>query len=55
MQLPDRETKSPRRAENLESLRKFWLEALADDSPGIPAEEVFLRLERKYKIAVGQG
>jgi hypothetical protein len=55
MQAPDQDREPPRRAENLEILRNLWREALTDDSPGVPAEEVFLRLERKYKIEVGQG
>jgi antitoxin ParD1/3/4 len=29
-------------------LKRIWEEAMKDDSPGIPAEEVMERLERKY-------
>ncbi len=51
MRAPDQERERPRRAENPESLRRLWLEALTDDSAGVSAEEVFLRLERKYQGA----
>ena len=29
-------------------LRKLWQEALADNAPGVPADQVFEALERKY-------
>lgn len=29
-------------------LRHLWQEALADNSPGVPADQVFEALERKY-------
>jgi hypothetical protein len=54
MQPPNQETERPRRDENLESLRKLWLEALVDGSPGIRPQEVFLRLERKYQAAANR-
>lgn len=49
METPDQEKKGPGRADHAKTLRDVWHEALGDDSSGIPAEEVFLRLERKYK------
>ncbi|MGI4758813.1 MAG: ribbon-helix-helix domain-containing protein [Janthinobacterium lividum] len=33
----------------LEELRELWLEARQDNTPGIPAEDVLDRLERKYQ------
>ncbi len=33
----------------LEELRELWLEARKDDMPGVPAENVLDRLERKYQ------
>ena len=54
MQAPDQEKNRPRRADCAKTLRELWQETLTDDSVGIPAEEVFLRLERKYKIAVDE-
>ena len=33
----------------LEELRELWLEARKDDTPGVPAEDVLDRLERKYQ------
>lgn len=33
----------------LEELRELWLEARKDDAPGVPAEDVLDRLERKYQ------
>lgn len=37
------------RLEGIEELRRVWTEALEDKSPGIPAEAVLDRLERKYR------
>ena len=37
------------RLQGAAELRKLWREALSDKSPGIPAEEVLDRLERKYR------
>jgi antitoxin ParD1/3/4 len=37
------------RQQGVEELRQLWREALADKIPGIPAEEVLGRLERKYQ------
>ena len=54
MQMPDQEKKRPGRADCAKTLREAWQETLTDDSVGTPAEEVFLRLERKYQIAAGQ-
>jgi hypothetical protein len=54
MQMPDQEKKRPGRADYAKTLREVWQEALTDNSAGIPAEEIFLRLERKYQIAAGQ-
>ena len=33
----------------LEELRELWLEARKDNTPGVPAEDVLDRLERKYQ------
>ncbi len=33
----------------LEDLRELWLEARKDNTPGVPAEDVLDRLERKYQ------
>jgi antitoxin ParD1/3/4 len=37
------------RQQGVEELRQLWREALADKTPGTPAEEVLGRLERKYQ------
>ena len=37
------------RANSLDDLRKIWQEARADKSPGVDPDEVFDRLERKYR------
>lgn len=34
----------------LAELRQMWQQARADQSPGVPAEEVLDRLERKYQV-----
>jgi hypothetical protein len=54
MQVPNQEKKRPGRADYAKTLREVWHEALTNDPAGIPAEEVFLRLERKYQIAADQ-
>lgn len=33
----------------LEELRQLWLEARNNNAPGVPAEDVLGRLERKYQ------
>lgn len=33
----------------IEELRRVWLEARNNDTPGLPAEDVLDRLERKYQ------
>ena len=33
----------------LEELRQLWLDARKDNTPGVPAEDVLDRLERKYQ------
>lgn len=33
----------------LEELRQLWLEARNNNAPGVPAEDVLDRLERKYQ------
>ncbi len=35
--------------EGLKELRKFWQQALEDNSPGVDADQVLTRLERKYQ------
>ncbi len=37
------------RQQDVTELRSLWLEALNDKSPGVPAEDVLDRLERKYQ------
>lgn len=37
------------RQQGVADLRKVWQEALADASPGLAADEVLDRLERKYR------
>ncbi|MSQ70320.1 MAG: ribbon-helix-helix protein, CopG family [Betaproteobacteria bacterium] len=37
------------RQQGVAELRLLWQEALGSSSPGIPAEEVLARLERKYQ------
>ena len=44
------------RQQGIEELRRIWQQAMEDTSPGIPADEVLDRLERKYQaIADGSG
>ena len=38
-----------KRREVLDGLGQAWQVAVKDDSPGVPAEEVLDRLERKYE------
>lgn len=40
--------------QGVEELRRIWQEALEDDRPGIPADEVFDRLERKYRAIAAE-
>ena len=37
------------RQQGVDELRRLWQQALSDKSPGMPAEEVLERLERKYQ------
>ena len=37
------------RQQGIEELRRVWQQALEDKSPGVPADEVLERLERKYQ------
>ena len=41
------------RQRGIEDLRQVWQEALEDKSPGLPVDEVFDRLERKYQAITG--
>jgi hypothetical protein len=41
-----------KRPEVLDDLGQAWQVAVKDKSPGVPAEEVLNRLERKYETAV---
>lgn len=41
------------RQQGLEELRRVWRQAVEDKSPGIPADEVLDRLERKYQAIAG--
>ena len=38
--------------QGVEELRRLWQEALEDKRPGVPVEEVFDRLRRKYQAMV---
>lgn len=42
------------RQQGVDELRRLWQEALGDKSPGVPADEVLDRLERKYQ-AIADG
>lgn len=35
--------------QGVEQLRRVWRQALKDKTPGVPADEVLARLERKYQ------
>ena len=37
------------RQQGVAELRELWQKALSDKSPGVPADEVLDRLERKYQ------
>ena len=37
------------RQQGVEELRRVWQQAMDDNSPGIPADEVLDRLEKKYQ------
>jgi antitoxin ParD1/3/4 len=37
------------RQQGIDELRQVWRQALADKTPGVSAEDVLNRLERKYK------
>lgn len=37
------------RQQGIDELRRVWSQAVEDNSPGIPADEVMDRLERKYQ------
>lgn len=51
--LRDWKHKRSLRQQGVTELRKLWQEALGEKSPGIPADEVLDRLERKYQAIVG--
>jgi antitoxin ParD1/3/4 len=54
--LRDWTNKRALRQQGIEELRELWQEALHDKTPGIAAEEVLDRLERKYQtIADAKG
>ena len=38
----------------LQELRELWSQALQDETPGIPAEDVLDRLERKYRAIANE-
>lgn len=42
------------RQQGIEELRRVWQEALQDRTPGIPVDDVFDRLERKYQALADQ-
>ena len=37
------------RQQGIQELRKDWQQAMDDNSPGLPADDVLNRLERKYQ------
>ncbi len=37
------------RKQGIEDLRQLWQQALADTTPGVPANDVLDRLEKKYQ------
>jgi len=39
----------PNRKIAVAELRQLWRQARADNTPGVPANEVLYRLERKYQ------
>jgi len=41
------------RREGIEELRRVWRQAIEDPSPGVDADEVLDRLERKYQTLAG--
>ena len=43
------------RQQGIAELRQLWQEALRDKTPGVPADEVLDRLERKYQAIVDAG
>jgi antitoxin ParD1/3/4 len=43
------------RRQSIDELRRVWLEALEDKTPGIPVDEVLERLERKYQALADAG
>jgi len=47
--LRDWSQKRSLRQQGSEELRRVWQQAMEDKSPGIPADEVLDRLERKYQ------
>jgi antitoxin ParD1/3/4 len=47
--LRDWSQKRSLRQQGIEELRRVWQQAMEDKSPGIPADEVLDRLERKYQ------
>jgi antitoxin ParD1/3/4 len=38
------------RRQSLDEFRSFWRQALEDETPGAPVDEILDRLERKYKV-----
>jgi antitoxin ParD1/3/4 len=40
--------------QSLDSLRAVWQQAMNDEAPGVPMDEVFDRLERKYQALAEQ-
>ena len=36
--------------QGMEELRRVWQQAVSDNSPGVPVDAVFDRLERKYQV-----
>lgn len=47
--LRDWSLKRAQRQQGMEELRKVWQEAMRDETPGIPMDDVLERLERRYR------
>ena len=40
--------------QEVEELRRMWQQAIDDKRPGVPADEVFDRLERRYQAMIDE-
>ena len=53
--LRDWKHKRSLRQQGVAELRRLWQEALSDETPGVPTDEVLARLERKYQSIADTG